>query len=158
MSSLQEHLDRHDFAAARIAFRRDCPVCRAERLLGQLPPASLVSPRACAAVTALALITSSAVPGPPPPGLTRRGGCRGPALADGQGVAVPAPPSPPPPPANVTAAAGGAAPADADSAPAERPAASAHDNDAPARHEGLPTEGTPAPPPSPASGNEAVDG
>src|SRR3954469_1560052 len=98
MSSLQEHLDRHDSAAARIAFRRDCPVCRAERLLGQLPPASLVSPRACAAGTALALSTSAAV--------------RCPALADGERAAVPPPPSPPPPPAKVTAAAGGAAPAD----------------------------------------------
>src|SRR3954453_17221050 len=118
MSSLQEHLDRHDSAAARIAFRRDCPVCRAERLLGQLPPASLVSPRACAAVTALALVTSSAVPGP--------------ALADGQGVAVPAPPSPPPPPANVTAAAGGAAPAVSGNDSAS-PAPSDHSEDTPAQ-------------------------
>jgi resuscitation-promoting factor RpfA len=144
MSSLQEHLDRHDRADAKLAVRRDCPVCRGERVLGQLPSTSLVPPRACAAVTALALVTSTVAPGT--------------VLADRQGVAVPAPPSPPPPPANVQAAGGGAAPADADSAPAERPAASAHDNDAPARHEGLPTEGTPAPPPSPASGNEAVDG
>src|SRR3954468_15819810 len=122
MSSLQEHLDRHDFAAANLAFRRDCPVCRTERLLGQLPPASLVSSRACAAVTALALVTSSAVPGP--------------ALADGQGVAVPAPPSPPPPPANVTAAAGGAAPPDSANDSAPSPAPSDHSEDTPAQATG----------------------
>src|SRR5918912_384557 len=95
MSSLQAHLDRHDLAEADIAFRRDCPVCRAERVLGRLPSTSLISPRACAAVTALALVTSTAAPGT--------------VLADGQGVAVPAPPSPPPPPANVEATGGGAA-------------------------------------------------
>src|SRR4051794_31515974 len=106
MSSLQEHLDRHDRADAKLAFRRDCPVCRGERILGQLPSTSLVPPRACAAVSALALVTGTVAPGT--------------VLADGQGVAVPAPPSPPPPPANVQAAGGGAAPAAAPPA-AQRP-------------------------------------
>ena len=36
MTSLQEHLERHDVAAPTIAFRRDCPVCRAERVQGQV--------------------------------------------------------------------------------------------------------------------------
>src|SRR3954447_7353060 len=141
MSSLQEHLDRHDREDPKLAFRRDCPLCRGERVLGQLPSTSLVSPRACAAVTALALVTSTAVPGT--------------VLGDGQGVAVPPPPSPPPPPANVQTAGGGAAPADADPSPVDGPAAQ-HDNE-PARHEGPPTDSAPAPTPSPAGGTEAGD-
>jgi hypothetical protein len=99
MTALHEHLERHDLSARAIAFRRDCPLCRAERVQGQLPSAGLVSPRACAAVTAVVLATSAAVPGR--------------VVADGQGVAVPAPPSPPPPPvATVGSGGGGAAPAD----------------------------------------------
>src|SRR3954454_24213581 len=121
MSSLQEHLDRHDRADPKLAFRRDCPVCRGERVLGQLPSASLVSPRACAAVTALALVTSTAVPGT--------------VLADGQGVAVPPPPSPPPP-ANVQAAGGGAAPADADTSSMDGPAGGGQGQDAAPRRRG----------------------
>src|SRR3954469_10798028 len=99
MTSLHDHLERHDLSARAIAFRRDCPLCRAERVQGQLPSATLVSPRACAAVTAVILATSAAVPGR--------------VVADGQGVAVPAPPSPPPPSlAETGAGAAGAAPAD----------------------------------------------
>jgi len=101
MSSLHDHLARHDAAASPIAFRRDCPLCRAERLHGQLPNAALVPPRACAAITAVILATSAAAPGS--------------VVADGQGVAVPAPPAPPPPPAaGVSAGGGGAAPVDLD--------------------------------------------
>ena len=143
MSSLQEHLDRHDLAEADIAFRRDCPVCRAERVLGRLPSTSLVSPRACAAVTALAMVTSTAAPTA--------------ALADGQGVASPAPPSPPPPTASVEAAGGGAAPADG-GAPAAAPAASEHDDGEPSRHEGSPGDSAPAPAPSSAGTNETAPG
>src|SRR3954447_9587403 len=99
MTSLQEHLERHYLAAPAIAFRRDCPLCRAERVQGQLPSATLVSPRACAAVTAVILATSAAVPGR--------------VVADGQGVAVPAPPSPPAPTATTVGSGdAGAAPAD----------------------------------------------
>jgi LysM repeat protein len=99
VTSLQEHLERHDLAASTIAFRRDCPLCRAERVQGQLPSLTLVSPRACAALTAVILATSSAAPAV--------------VVADGQGVAVPAPPSPPPPPVtDVGAGGGGAAPAE----------------------------------------------
>jgi resuscitation-promoting factor RpfA len=143
MSSLQEHLDRHDRADPKLAFRRHCPVCRGERVLGQLQSTSLVSPRACAAVTALALVTSTAVPGT--------------VLADGQGVAVPPPPSPPPPPANVQAAGGGAAPADADTSSMDGPAGGEHDNDAPARREGRPRDSAPASTPSAAGGTEVGD-
>ena len=96
VTSLHEHLERHDVAARTIMFRRDCPLCRAERVQGQLPSAALVPPRACAAVTAVILATSAAVPGR--------------VVADGQGIAVPAPPSPPPPAAASVNAGGGAAP------------------------------------------------
>src|SRR5919199_6753390 len=109
----------------------------AERVLAQLPAASLMSPRACAALTALALVTSTAAPGT--------------VLADGQGVAVPAPSSPPPPPANVQATGGGAAPVDPGSAPAGAPAASEHPDNAAARHEGQPDDSAPASAPSAAS-------
>ena len=144
MSSLQEHLVHHDLAETGVAFRRDCPVCRGERVLGQLPSTALVSPRACAAVTALALVTSTSAPGS--------------VLADGQGVAVPAPPSPPPPSANVQAAGGGAAPADTGLAPAGAPAVSEHD-DAAARHDGPPGGTAPAPSPGGPSGMaESVTG
>src|SRR3954468_7604447 len=98
MTSLHDHLEHHDLSARAIAFRRDCPLCRAERVQGQLPGATLVSPRACAAVTAVILAASSAAPGA--------------VVADGQGVAVPAPPSPPPPVTDVGAGGAGAAPAD----------------------------------------------
>jgi nucleoid-associated protein YgaU len=37
MSSLQAHLERHDLAVNPLEFRRDCPLCRAERVQGQLP-------------------------------------------------------------------------------------------------------------------------
>ena len=119
MSSLQEHLDRHDFAGDTLAFRRDCPVCRSERVLGRLPSTSFVSPRGGAAVTALALATSTAVPA-----MT---------WADGQGVAVPAPPSPPPT-ASVQPANGGAAPATtAAGSTAGAAAAADHGQDGPAQ-------------------------
>src|SRR3954466_15522305 len=100
MTSLHEHLERHGTAARTIAFRRDCPLCRAERVQGHLPSASLVPARACAAVTAVILATSATAPGA--------------VVADGQGVAVPAPPSPPPPPsvAGTGDSGAGAAPAD----------------------------------------------
>jgi hypothetical protein len=99
VTSLHEHLERHDVTARTIAFRRDCPLCRAERVQRRLPSATLVPPRACAAVTAVILATSAAAPAS--------------VIADGQGVAVPAPPSPPAPPvADVHAGGGGAAPAD----------------------------------------------
>src|SRR3954452_25065722 len=98
MTSPHEHLERPDVSARTIAFRRDCPLCRAERVQGQLPSATLVSPRACAAVTAVILATSAAVPGRVAP--------------HGQGVAVLAPPPPPPPSvAEMGAGAAGAAPA-----------------------------------------------
>ena len=35
MSSLQAHLERHDLAVSPLEFRRDCPLCRAERVHGQ---------------------------------------------------------------------------------------------------------------------------
>src|SRR4051794_41266407 len=83
MSSLHAHLEGHDLALNPLAFRRDCPLCRAERVQGQLPSASLVPPRACAAMTAAILATSAVAPS----AVTAE---------DGQGVAAPAPASPPP--------------------------------------------------------------
>src|SRR4051794_8964070 len=98
MSSLQAHLEGHDLAVNPLGFRRDCPVCRAERAQGQLPSASLVPPRACAAMTAAVLATSAVAPAAV-------------AAADGQGLAVPAPASPPPPRVSgVEVGGGGAAP------------------------------------------------
>ena len=103
MSSLQAHLERHDLAVSPLEFRRDCALCRAERVQGQLPSASLVPPRACAAMTAAVLATSAVAPGAA-------------AAADGQGVAAPAPASPPPPQVSDVAVGGGggAAPVDGD--------------------------------------------
>src|SRR4051794_634670 len=98
MSSLQAHLEGHDLAVNPLGFRRDCPVCRAERVQGQLPSASLVPPRACAAMTAAVLATSAVAPAAV-------------AAADAQGVAVPAPASAPPPQlSDVGVGGGGAAP------------------------------------------------
>jgi len=101
MSSLQAHLERHDLAVSPLEFRRDCALCRAERVQGQLPSAALVPPRACAAMTAAVLATSAVAPGAA-------------AAADGQGVAAPAPASPPPPRVSDVAVGGGggAAPVD----------------------------------------------
>src|SRR4051812_36600026 len=102
MSSLHAHLEGHDLALNPLAFRRDCPLCRAERVQGQLPSASLVPPRACAAMTAAILATSAVAP----PAVTAE---------DGQGVAAPAPASPPPPRvSDVGVGGGGAAPVDHD--------------------------------------------
>src|SRR4051795_9978399 len=84
MSSLQAHLEQHDLVVGALAFRRDCPICRAERVHGQLPSTTLVPPRACAAVTAAVLATSAVAPGIA-------------AATDGQGLAAAAPESPPPP-------------------------------------------------------------
>src|SRR3954470_22570171 len=84
MSSLQAHLEQHELLVGALAFRRDCPICRAERVHGQLPSATLVPRRACAAVTAAVLAT-----GPVARGIA--------AATDGQGVAPPATESPPPP-------------------------------------------------------------
>src|SRR4051812_10264777 len=131
MASLQEHLDRHDPAADALAFRRVCPLCRAERALGQLPGTALLSPRACAAATALALATSAMVPAT--------------VVADDQGVAVPAPPSPPPPTANVQAADGGAAPAESAGGSTPVPADSEHDGGSGAPSGGSPRSAAPAP-------------
>ncbi len=102
MSSLQAHLERHDLAAGGLVFRRDCPLCRAERVQGRLPSTSVIPPRTRAAIAAAVLGAATVAPGAA-------------IAADGQGVAVPAPPSPPPP--QVTDGGvgdGGAAPVDGD--------------------------------------------
>src|SRR4051812_3583760 len=110
MSSLQAHLEGHDLAVNPLGFRRDCPVCRAERVRGQLPSASLVPPRACAAMTAAILATSAVAPS----AVT---------AADGQAVAVPASASPPPPQvSDIGVGGGGAAPVDADHGSQQEPA------------------------------------
>src|SRR3954447_23718174 len=95
MSSLQAHLEQHELLVGALAFRRDCPICRAERVHGQLPSATLVPPRACAAVTAAVLATSAVAPGVA-------------AATDGQGVAAPAPESAPPPQVSEVGVGGGA--------------------------------------------------
>src|SRR4051812_49030914 len=110
MSSLQAHLEGHDLAVNPLGFRRDCPLCRAERVHGQLPSASLVPPRACAAMTAAVLATSAVAPAAV-------------AAADGQGIAVPAPASPPPSRvSDVEVGGGGAAPVDANHGTRQEPA------------------------------------
>ena len=102
MSSLQAHLERHDLAASPLGFRRDCPLCRAERVQGHLPSASVVPPRARAAMAA-ALLAGNAVA----PGIA--------IAADGQGLAAPAPAAPPAPQASdLTVGDGGAAPVSGD--------------------------------------------
>src|SRR3954452_16534985 len=95
MSSLQAHLEQHELLAGALAFRRDCPICRVERVQGQLPSATLVPRRACAAVTAVVLASSAAAPGIA-------------AATDAQGVAASAPESPPPPQVSDVGAAGAA--------------------------------------------------
>src|SRR4051794_41345115 len=84
MPSLSEHLERHDRAVGPLAFRRDCPLCRAERVAGHLPSATVAPLRACAAVTA-ALLAAGAVA----PSVV--------VAADGQGFAAQPPESPPAP-------------------------------------------------------------
>jgi hypothetical protein len=102
MSSLQAHLERHDVAASPLEFRRDCPLCHAERVQGHLPSASLVPPRARAAMAAALLAGTAMAPGAA-------------VAADSQGVAAPAPAAPPPPQASDLAVGdGGAAPVGAD--------------------------------------------
>src|SRR3954454_21997587 len=98
MSSVQVHLEGHDLEVNPLAFRRDCPLCRAERVHGQLPSASLVPPRACAAMTAAVLATRAVAPAAI-------------AAADGQAMAAPPPASAPPPRVSgVGVGGGGAAP------------------------------------------------
>src|SRR4051795_1682773 len=113
MSSLQAHLEQHDLVVGALAFRRDCPICRAERVHGQLPSATLVPSRACAAVTAAVLATSAVAPGIA-------------AATDGQGVAAPAPESPPPPQVSDVDVGGGAvAPASGGSSAHDEPSVGA---------------------------------
>ena len=110
MSSLQTHMERHEFAVGALPFRRDCPLCRAERLHGRLPSGALVPPRVCAVMSAAVVATSAVAPGTV-------------AADDGQGVAVPAPASPPPPQvADVGVGGGGAAPVDSDDGARHEPA------------------------------------
>jgi nucleoid-associated protein YgaU len=113
MSSLQAHLEQHELLVGALAFRRDCPICRAERVHGHLPSATLVPPRACAAVTAAVLATSAVAPGIA-------------AATDGQGVAAPAPESPPPPQVSEVGVGGGTvAPATGGSHDHDEPSADA---------------------------------
>ena len=113
MSSLQAHLEQHELLVGALAFRRDCPICRVERVQGQLPSATLVPRRACAAVTAAVLATSAVAPGIA-------------AATDGQGVAAPAPESPPPPQVSEVEVGGGAvAPASGGSSAHDEPSADA---------------------------------
>src|SRR3954454_17498075 len=109
MSSLQAHLEQHELLVGALAFRRDCPICRAERVHGRLPSATLVPRRACAAVTAAVLATSAVAPGIA-------------AATDGQGLAAPAPESPPPPQVSgVEVGAGAVAPASGGSGAHDEP-------------------------------------
>ena len=96
MSSLHAHLEQHDLLVGALSFRRDCPICRLERVQGRLPSVAVVPPRACAAMTAAVLATSALAPGIA-------------AATDGQGVAAPAPESPPPPQVSDVEVGGGAA-------------------------------------------------
>jgi resuscitation-promoting factor RpfA len=113
MSSLQAHLEQHELLVGALTFRRDCPICRAERVQGQLPSATLLPRRACAAVTAAVLATSAVAPGIA-------------AATDGQGVAAPAPESPPPPQVSEVDVGGGAvAPASGGSTAHDEPSADA---------------------------------
>jgi LysM domain-containing protein len=59
LSSLSEHLATIE-GHARLRFRGDCPLCRAERLNGSVAPAPLVSRRAQAGLAAAVLMASSA--------------------------------------------------------------------------------------------------
>src|SRR3954454_2212770 len=113
MSSLQAHLEQHELLLGALAFRRDCPICRVERVQGQLPSATLLPRRACAAVTAAVLATSAVAPGIA-------------AATDGQGIAAPAPESPPPPQGSEGGAGAGAvAPATGGSRDHDEPSADA---------------------------------
>jgi LysM repeat protein len=144
MSSLQAHVQRHDVAANPLAFRRDCPLCRAERVQGHLPSASLMPARARAAVAAALLAASSVVPGAA-------------VAADGQGVAAPAPAAPPPPQASdLTVGEGGAAPVERDhDAGSEAAEARGHDSDGAQQSERWPEVDAGAHDPAPAGGGRS---
>jgi hypothetical protein len=60
--SLTDHLVATD-SHADLPFRRDCPVCRAERLAGRLPSTSSAPGRAAAAVLAGTLAAGGLAPG-----------------------------------------------------------------------------------------------
>lgn len=61
MPSLSAHL-RNRETHARLPFHADCPICRDERLLGEVAPHAVVSQRAKAPVTAVALAITTAGP------------------------------------------------------------------------------------------------
>jgi nucleoid-associated protein YgaU len=142
MSSLQAHLEQHELLVGALAFRRDCPICRAERVHGRLPSATLVPPRACAAVTAAVLATSAVAPGIA-------------AATDGQGVAAPAPESPPPPQVSEVGVGGGAvAPATGGSGNHDEPNADAA---RPSNRSAPPEQRAPEPDSAPPDGDASGD-
>jgi hypothetical protein len=60
-SSLSAHVRAPEQHAA-LPFHPECPICRDERLVGTLPPASLISPRGQAALAASVLAFSAVAP------------------------------------------------------------------------------------------------
>lgn len=90
MIALAQHLRRHDEqCAAGLAFRRDCPTCREERLAGRLPDDRIISVNARVTMAIGSLLAGGALP----PGV---------AVADrgersGEAIAVEAPHAPAPP-------------------------------------------------------------
>jgi nucleoid-associated protein YgaU len=74
MGSLTEHLTTPDPELhARLPFRADCPMCKAQRLMGPAPPSGLLSDRQRAGLLAGVVAVSAALPatsaiahGPPP--------------------------------------------------------------------------------------------
>lgn len=114
MIALGKHLRRHEpHGAGVVGFRRDCPICRQERVVGPLPDGSVISPRARATFAIGSLLAGGLVPSGI--ALADRGG------GSAEGVAIEAPPALAPPARGVpppNALGAGAAPvADPDRGP-----------------------------------------
>ncbi len=89
MIALGKHLRRHDEQrGGGSGFRRDCPICRAERLAGALPDDRIISPTARVTFAIGSLLAGSAVPSSI--AVADRGG------RSDEGVAIQAPPMPAP--------------------------------------------------------------
>lgn len=90
MIALGQHLRRHDEPrGGGLAFRRDCPICRAERVAGTLPDDRVLSMGARATIAIGSLLAGSAMPAAV--ATAHRGD------GTGEGVAIQAPPTPEPP-------------------------------------------------------------
>lgn len=95
MIALGKHLRRHeDHRGGGFAFRRDCPICRDERLAGALRDDRIVAPAARVTFALGSLLAGGLMP--PGVAVAERGG------GSNEGVAIQAPPAPAPPARDTT--------------------------------------------------------